>query len=226
MNTGGYDKTNAGQSPDGLSAGAETPEKMPEIGGLVSPDGPGVAAPGADQVREQGVVEVIVEAEAPAERGRGAPKKASRARKDALRAYAAELGAEPGELLLETVMGGLRAYLERGGELQHWMAARAKQLARANGMTRAAAFAALQKMLGDLMPYTHQKLPQAIEVEGGEIVFGVVLDGRLQPAQGGMGGGLDLRPANVRRGPETASISDKNGSKSDGESRTDREHGQ
>jgi len=221
MNTEGYKKTELRHSGGGVSKAGDGAEKMPEFGGLGSPEGPGVAAAGAGQVRGQGVVEVIVDAEAPGERGRGAPKKAGRARKDALRAYAAALGAEPGELLLETVMGGLQAYLERGGELQHWLAARAKQIARANGMSRAAAFGMLQKMLGDLMPYTHQKLPQAIEVEGGEIVFGVVLDGRLQPARGGTGAGLDLRPANVRRGPEMVSISDKSGGKSDGISRTD-----
>lgn len=212
MNTDDYEKTPDRQPQGGVSSDAKTPEKIAEIGGLASPRAVGDAA-GGDGAAVAGV---LMEAEEPEERGRGAPKKAGRARKDALRAYAASLGAEPGELLLATVMEGLQDYLDQGGQMTHWLERRAKMLARALPCRREDAFKLLVKMLGDAMPYTHQKLPLAVEIDDGAVMFAMIgSDGKVISNQRG---GLDMRPANVRA---PVSISDKTGVKSDGKSRTD-----
>lgn len=216
MNTEDNEKTPDRQGLDAGGDGGAGPEIMPQIGGFASPGG---AAGGVDQAA--GTVGTLMDAEAePEQRGRGAPRKAKRARKDALRAYAARLGAEPGELMLETVMGGLQAHLETGGKLEDWLEIRSVQLARQLGTKRAVVFGQLVGMLKDLNPYVHQKLPQAVELEGGQVVFAVMgSDGQVDA--GARAGVLDLRPANVRHDPVL--INDKSEPKSDGDSRTDGE---
>lgn len=211
MNTEGYNKTEDRQSQDGASTGAESAEKTPEFGGFPSPG-------------DEPVAELIMDAEDPAERGRGAPKKPARARKDALRSYAASLGAEPGELLLATVLEGLRPFLDAGGQLGDWMEARSLSLSANLQISRGDAFKLLSKMVSDAMPYVHQKLPQLVDVEGGGVMFAMVLpDGSIQGSANGGAMGMDLRPADVR---QIASNNDKNQPKSDDDSRTNDEESQ
>jgi hypothetical protein len=206
MNTEGYDKTDDRQPQDGSDIETDQAEKPQEFGGFSSPGGEPVA-------------ELMLDAEDPAERRPGAPKKPARARKDALRNYAATLGAEPGELLLATIMQGLDKYLDGGGHLGDWMEARSAMMATNLHMKRSEAFKLLQKMLGDAMPYVHQKLPQLVDIEGGEIMFAMMMpDGSIQTGAAGGSGGMDLRPADVR---QIASNNDKNQHQSDDDSRTE-----
>jgi hypothetical protein len=206
MNTEGYDKTNDRQPQDGSDIAANREEKPQEFGGFSSPGGEPVA-------------ELMLDAEDPAERRVGAPKKPARARKDALREYAARLGAEPGELLLATVMQGLQEYLDKGGDLGHWLELRSKHMARSLAISKGDAFKVLQKMLGDAMPYVHQKLPQLVDIDGGQIMFAMMLpDGTLQTGAAGGSSGLDLRPADAR---QITSNNDKNQHQSDDDSRTE-----
>ena len=212
MNSDDKPKTPDRQGVGAASSDAESARKIAEIGGFSSP---GAAAGG------EPVAEVLIDAEEPEERGRGAPKKPKRARKDALRAYAASLGAEPGELLLATIMEGLQEWLDDGHALGDWMEQRAIRLARKLPMQRADAFKLLNKMVIDAMPYVHQKLPMAIEVDDGAVMFAMIgSDGKVISNQAGR---LDMRPANVR---EPVLINDKSKQKSDGESRTQEEDDQ
>lgn len=210
MNSEDKNKTPDRRSGEGASSEADHAEKMPEFGGSASPGGAGAG---------DAVAGELLAAEAPETRGRGAPKKPARARKDHLREYAASLGREPGELLLETIFEGFQAHIDDGGTVGEFLEYRAARMAARLGMKAKDAMALLSKLLGDAMPYTHQKLPTAIEMEGGQIMFAMVMpDGSIQEGAAGGPGGLDLRPADERK---PALINDKSDTKSDTDSRTE-----
>lgn len=125
-------------------------------------------------------------------------------------------GATPGELLAATLMEGLQAHLEAGQSLGTFMSTRARALAIELGGTDrlAQAVGMLHGLAKELMPYVHQRLPQAIEVDSRTIVFALqAADGQV--VEGGMGV-LDMRPADLR----TGSRNDENPAGSDAPGRT------
>lgn len=156
-------------------------------------DTPGAA--GADRLAG----ELLAAEEAPSA-GPGRPLGAKNKRQDHLREYAAQLGAEPGEVIIATALHGLREHLDAGEDLGTFLEERAKRMAKSLGMKKAAALSALRGLLGDAMPYVHQKLPLAVNVEGGGIMFVMTLpDGTVQTGAQAAAGGVDLRPANMRK---------------------------
>jgi hypothetical protein len=66
-------------------------------------------------------------------------------------------------------------------------AVKAAQLAVALGCDRKEAWLLLQRMQGDLLPFVHQRLPQAPEKKGGQVNTAFLL-----PENAGAGGPLDL----------------------------------
>jgi hypothetical protein len=219
MNTKAGEQTPDRHLGEGVSKTAETSKEMGLFGGFASPGGAADAASAGDALAGE-----LLAAEDPPERGRGQPKKASRARKDHLRQYAAALGAEPGELLIATVLDGLEGHLADGKSLGSFLEERAIRMAKTLSIKRGEAAKLLQKLLADAMPYTHQKLPTAIEMEGGQIMFAMVMpDGSIQDGAAGGPGGLDLRPADERK---PALINDNKQPKSDRQSRTASEESQ
>lgn len=126
---------------------------------------------------------------------------------------AAKYGMLPGDMLAETLMGGLRGHLEAGGAPGEYLNERAKELAKGLRLDSGEMFDRLLGVAKELMPYVHQKQPIAIDADVRSIIFQVDMGGQAQAGPGGR----DLRPADVRISP-MKSAGDEAGS--DGAGRT------
>lgn len=206
MNSDSSEKTPQRQSAAAVSSGADS-----------------------DKISENSVAAVAERALVAAERtergGPGRPKGARNKRSDALRQMQQDkYGLDVGELLTETLFDGYGEFIEQGGAPGEFMAWRAAVLrARTPGVKPKDALALVKAMADDLMPYVHQKLPTAIEVDMKGVMLAVV-DAEGAFASHTRVGGLDLRPADVREPPALdASKNDEIDAQSDGESQTDEE---
>jgi hypothetical protein len=161
----------------------------------------------------QAVEAAVVQAAEPVEAVPGRPKGARNRRSDALRQLQEErFGMTVGELLTETLFDGFAAHRERGGAPGAFLEERARVMAMRLGIDRGKALEHVKAMADDLMPYVHQKLPIAVEVDQRGIMVAVMSpDGGFASPTGGAA--IDLRPAQARL----------EGAKSDGFSRTDEE---
>lgn len=180
MNSEDYNKTGTRRSPSEVSCDTES-EKI------------------VDKVEE-----AYVEAEQPpAETKMGRPKGAKNKRSDALLRYQQERhGTTVGEMLSDALFDGYNHHAESGQPPGLFLEKRAAVMAWRMGISMADALKHVRAMANDLMPYVHQKLPVALEVEGKGIAIAVFTpDGGFAPHTGGP---LDLRPAQARHGPGDA----------------------
>lgn len=183
MKTGGKRKTGARRSASATS---------PEAGG--------------NKILPKSAVEAVEAAvdqasELPAERSVGRPPGARNKRMDALRQLQeTRYGVTVGELLTHTLFDGFQEHVDAGRPPGAFLEERARTMASRLGIERGKAFEHVKAMADDLMPYVHQRLPQAVEVEAKGIMLAIFTPegGFASPTQGG---GLDLRPANVRQAP-------------------------
>ena len=166
---------------------------------------------------ERGLAAASVEPEKkPAHR----PKGAKNRRSDALRAFQVETyGMAVGELLTATLFDGMAEHVESGDAMGMFMEKRAVAMSIRTGLPIATCLATVTAMARDLMPYVHQKLPMAVEVDSKGIAIAVFTpDGGFASHTEGA---LDLRPAQARRGPvidqpsQSISNNDENPPKSD-----------
>lgn len=162
----------------------------------------------------------VAKAAEPVEVQVGRPKGARNRRSDALRELqATRYGMTVGELLTATLFDGLTDHLAKGKGAGGFLEERARVMASRLSIDPGKALEHVKAMADDLMPYVHQKLPMAVEIDQRGIMVAVVTpDGGFASPTGGAA--IDLRPAQARLG---AAIEGDFGVKSDGQRRTDDE---
>ncbi|MEO0606612.1 MAG: hypothetical protein AAFY82_00165 [Pseudomonadota bacterium] len=202
MESDSYNKTAARQSDDQVSCGDDG-SKIVEKG------------PAAE------VEQAYVAADQPEPSKIGRPRGARNKRNDALRKLQEDrYGVTVGELLTETLFDGYAEHKAAGHSAGSFLERRAIGMAIRTGIPIEKCMAHVKAMADDLMPYVHQKLPLAVEVDTKGIAIAVFTpDGGFASHTQGP---LDLRPAQARGLPDT-SINDKDEPKSDGNSRTNDE---
>lgn len=136
----------------------------------------------------------------------GRKKGAKNKRSDALRLYCSgKFGIEPGELLIETVFREYNEYVALGNDPGMFMEYRAARLSETMGISSEEALKHVEKWMGDLLPYIHQKQPMAVEVDQRTVAIAFTMDGQNVATPKELGTGLDMRPANIRMKPSDPS---------------------
>ncbi len=143
------------------------------------------------------------------EKKRGRKRGAKNKRSDALRRYCADrFGIEPGELLIETVFHEYNEFILLGHDPGTFIQFRAARLSQTMGLSGAQALATVTGWMTDLMPYIHQRLPQAVEITEKSIALAFTLDGK-NVVNDQVAGAFDMRPQNIRNASDlSATTSD------------------
>lgn len=111
-------------------------------------------------------------------RRRGRPKGSGGKRRGDLAAYiAAQFGATPGEQMAKVALVSRKELRAAGGSMLEAMVGKARELAKAIGCTTAEAWALMAKERAELMSYVHQRMPQAVQVEGKGMAPAVLIVG-------------------------------------------------